>query len=117
MGNREFNRALAAPTNSQQSDRGPPQPEKGRPNDARTTGTQPSKSRRTPRPSRLGRAVLGRAPTDVEATALQDIFQATAQALKHGFIRRLADHVVQERETESVEEFFGTHQAGLKAGP
>jgi len=54
----------------------------------------------------LGRAVLGRAPTDVEATALQEIFQATAQALKHGFIRRLADHVLEERETESVEEFF-----------
>jgi hypothetical protein len=54
----------------------------------------------------LGRAVLGRDPTDVEATALQEIFQATAQALKHGFIRRLADHVLEERETESVEEFF-----------
>jgi hypothetical protein len=54
----------------------------------------------------LGRAVLGRAPTDVEATALQEIFLATAQALKHGFIRRLADHVLEERETESVEEFF-----------
>jgi hypothetical protein len=54
----------------------------------------------------LGRAVLGRDPTDVEAIALQEIFQATAQALKHGFIRRLADHVLEERETESVEEFF-----------
>ena len=54
----------------------------------------------------LGRAVLGRDPTDVEATALQEIFRATAQALKHGFIRRLADHVLEERETESVEEFF-----------
>ena len=54
----------------------------------------------------LGRAVLGRDLTDVEASALQDIFRATVQALKHGFIRRLADHVLQERETESVEEFF-----------
>jgi hypothetical protein len=54
----------------------------------------------------LGRAVLGRDPTDVEALALQDILRATVQALKHGFIRRLADHVLEERETESVEEFF-----------
>jgi hypothetical protein len=54
----------------------------------------------------LGRAVLGRDPTDVENMALREIFRATAQALKHGFIRRLADHVLEERETESVEEFF-----------
>jgi len=54
----------------------------------------------------LGRAVMGRDLTDVEATALREIFRATAQALKHGFIRRLADHVLEERETESVEEFF-----------
>jgi hypothetical protein len=54
----------------------------------------------------LGRGVLGRDPTDDEATALREIFRATAQALKHGFIRRLADHVLEERETESVEEFF-----------
>jgi hypothetical protein len=54
----------------------------------------------------LGRAVMGRDLTDVEATAMRDIFRATAQALKHGFIRRLADHVLEERETESVEEFF-----------
>jgi hypothetical protein len=54
----------------------------------------------------FGRTVLGRDPTDVEATALREIFKATAQALQHGFIRRLADHVLQERETESVEEFF-----------
>ena len=33
----------------------------------------------------LSSAVLGRAPTDVETTALQEIFQATAQALKRGF--------------------------------
>jgi hypothetical protein len=54
----------------------------------------------------LGRAVLVREPTEVEAGALREIFRATAQALKHGFIRRLADHVLEERETESVEEFF-----------
>jgi len=54
----------------------------------------------------LGRAVLGRDLTDVEANALQEILRATVQALKHGFIRRLADHVLEERETESVEEFF-----------
>ena len=54
----------------------------------------------------LGRAVMGRDLTDVEAGALQDIFRATVQALKHGFIRRLADQVLEERETESVEEFF-----------
>jgi hypothetical protein len=54
----------------------------------------------------LGRAVLGRDLTGDEATALQEIFRATAQALQHGFIRRLADHVLAERETESVEEFF-----------
>jgi hypothetical protein len=54
----------------------------------------------------LGRAVLGREPDDAEAVALREIFRATAQALRHGFIRRLADHVLQEREDESVEEFF-----------
>jgi hypothetical protein len=54
----------------------------------------------------LGRAVMGRELTADEARALRDIFRATAQALKHGFIRRLADHVLAERETESVEEFF-----------
>jgi hypothetical protein len=54
----------------------------------------------------LGRAVMGRDLTGVEATALREIFRATVQALKHGFIRRLADHVLEERETESVEEFF-----------
>jgi hypothetical protein len=55
----------------------------------------------------LGRAVMGRELTDDEADALREIFRSTAQALKHGFIRRLADHVLEERETESVEEFFG----------
>jgi len=54
----------------------------------------------------LGRAVTGREATADEAQALRDIFRATAEALKHGFIRRLADHVLQEREAESVEEFF-----------
>ena len=54
----------------------------------------------------LGHAVLNRALTTDEATAMREILQATIQALKHGFIRRLADHVLEERETESVEEFF-----------
>jgi hypothetical protein len=54
----------------------------------------------------LGRAVLGHNPSESDTAALQDILRATAQALKHGFIRRLADHVLAERETESVEEFF-----------
>src|SRR5690348_11974993 len=54
----------------------------------------------------LGRAVVDRDLTGDEAMAMREIFRATVQALKHGFIRRLADHVLQERETESVEEFF-----------
>ena len=54
----------------------------------------------------LGRAVLGRELTSEEAESLTTIFRSTVQALKHGFIRRLAEHVVAEREDESVEEFF-----------
>ena len=54
----------------------------------------------------LGKAVLGRDPTPEEADALATILKSTVQALKHGFIRRLANHVVAEREDESVEEFF-----------
>lgn len=54
----------------------------------------------------LGRAVLGREPTSDESDAMSSIFLATVQALKHGFIRRLAEHVVAERTDESVEEFF-----------
>ncbi len=54
----------------------------------------------------LGRKVLGRDLTPGEADALKTIFQATAQALSHGFIRRLADHVLAERRDETLEEFF-----------
>ena len=54
----------------------------------------------------LGRAVLGRDLTAEESDSLTTIFKSTVQALKHGFIRRLAEHVVAEREDESVEEFF-----------
>ncbi len=54
----------------------------------------------------LGKTVLGRDLTQEEADALTTILKSTVQALKHGFIRRLADHVVAEREDESVEEFF-----------
>jgi hypothetical protein len=104
MGNRGFNERLVAATISQRSDRGPPRPEKGRRTMPEPTPTIEEQANATART--LGRAVLGRDPTDVEATALREIFQATAQALKHGFIRRLADHVLAERETESVEEFF-----------
>ena len=54
----------------------------------------------------LGRAVLGRDLTADEVESMTTILQSTVQALKHGFIRRLAEHVVAEREDESVEEFF-----------
>ncbi len=54
----------------------------------------------------LGRTVLGRDLTAEEAESMTTILKSAVQALKHGFIRRLADHVVAEREAESVEEFF-----------
>ena len=54
----------------------------------------------------LGRSVVGRDLTAEEADALTTIFKASVQALRHGFIRRLADQVVAERTDESVEEFF-----------
>jgi hypothetical protein len=54
----------------------------------------------------LGCKVLGRDLTPEEADALRTIFQATAQALAHGFIQRLADHVLAERRDETLEEFF-----------
>jgi ribosomal protein S7 len=41
-----------------------------------------------------------------EAEAMRTILQAAAQALSHGFIRRLADHVLAERRDEAIEEFF-----------
>ena len=54
----------------------------------------------------LGRAVLGRDLTADEAEALTIVFKDAVQALQHGFIKRLAEKVQAERETESVEEFF-----------
>jgi hypothetical protein len=54
----------------------------------------------------IGRKVLGRDLTSEEAEAMKTIFQAAAQALSHGFIRRLADHVLAERRDEAIEEFF-----------
>lgn len=54
----------------------------------------------------LGRSVLGRDLSADEAVAMASIFKAAVQALKHGFIRRLAEHVEAERTDESVEEFF-----------
>ena len=54
----------------------------------------------------LGKTVLGRDLTIEEADAMITIFKSSAQALKHGFIRRLAEHVVAERVDESIEEFF-----------
>ncbi len=54
----------------------------------------------------LGRRVLGRDLTSAESEALRAILQATAQALRDGFIRRLADHVLAERREETIEEFF-----------
>jgi hypothetical protein len=54
----------------------------------------------------IGRKVLGRELTADEAEAMRTILQAAAQALSHGFIRRLADHVLAERRDEAIEEFF-----------
>jgi hypothetical protein len=54
----------------------------------------------------LGRTVVGRDLTAEEADSLKTIFRAAVQALQHGFVRRLAEHVVSERTDESVEEFF-----------
>ena len=45
----------------------------------------------------IGRKVAGRELTADEAEAMRTILRATAQALSHGFIRRLADHVLAER--------------------
>jgi hypothetical protein len=54
----------------------------------------------------LGRTVLGRELSAEEAESLTSILKSAVQALKHGFIRRLAEQVRAEREDESVEEFF-----------
>ena len=54
----------------------------------------------------LGRTVLGRDLTADEAEAMTTILRSAVQALQHGFIRRMAAHVLAERTDESVEEFF-----------
>lgn len=54
----------------------------------------------------LGSSVAGRALTAEEAEAMTFIFKSAAEALRHGFIKRLAEHVRAERVDESVEEFF-----------
>lgn len=54
----------------------------------------------------LGRTVLGRDLSVEESESLTTILKAAVQALKHGFIRRLAEQVRSEREDESIEEFF-----------
>ena len=56
--------------------------------------------------SALGRQTLGRDLSADEAAAMATILKAAVQALKHGFIQRLAEQVTAERETETVEEFF-----------
>ncbi|SIO60780.1 hypothetical protein SAMN05444166_6520 [Singulisphaera sp. GP187] len=56
--------------------------------------------------SALGRQTLGREMTAGESAAMATILKAAVQALKHGFIQRLAEQVTAERETETVEEFF-----------
>jgi hypothetical protein len=54
----------------------------------------------------LGRQALGRELTADESAAMSTILKGAVQALKHGFIRRLAEQVKSEREAETVEEFF-----------
>ena len=59
----------------------------------------------------LGRSVLGRDLNTDEAESIALIFKAAVQALRQGFIRRLANHVAAERSDETLEEFFeGTIQ-------
>lgn len=60
----------------------------------------------------LGRRTLGRELTADESAALSSILKAAVQALKHGFVQRLARQVQSERETESVEEFFANIRPG-----
>ena len=54
----------------------------------------------------IGRQVLGRDLTLMEAEAIKTIFGAAAQALSEGFIQRLAKYVLAERRDETIEEFF-----------
>ena len=54
----------------------------------------------------LGRSIMGRDLTLEEAEALALIFRSAVQALRDGYIRRLAEHVAAERTDEALEEFF-----------
>lgn len=54
----------------------------------------------------FGLLVAGRELTGEEIEAMTAIFKATGDALREGFIKRLAEHVRAERDTETVEEFF-----------
>jgi hypothetical protein len=54
----------------------------------------------------LGRAATGRELTAEETDAMLSIIKAAAEALRHGFVKRLAERVRSERDTENVEEFF-----------
>lgn len=54
----------------------------------------------------LGGQAVGRTLTADEAAAMATIFKAAVQALRHGFITRLAERVVAEREDEAVEELL-----------
>lgn len=54
----------------------------------------------------LGRQTLGRDLSAEESAAMTTILKSAVQALRHGFIQRLAEQVTAERETETVEEFF-----------
>ena len=55
----------------------------------------------------LARSALGRDLTADEGEAFVAIVKAAIQAINHGFVRRLAERVAEERADESVEEFFG----------
>jgi len=54
----------------------------------------------------FGSLVAGRELTGEEFEAMASIFKAAGEALREGFIRRLAEHVRTERDSEAVEEFF-----------
>lgn len=54
----------------------------------------------------LGRQTVNRELSGEEVAAMTTILRAAVQALRHGFIQRLAEQVTAERETETVEEFF-----------
>ena len=54
----------------------------------------------------FGSQVAGRELSADEFEALAAIFKAAGDALRDGFIKRLAEHVRTERDSEAVEEFF-----------